>query len=226
MSCCGSQAWADPGLIPSLTFHAVPCTRPRVVIGIGQSTENAIGPRGVRGGCRCLEVVADGALTLHLQDVFGQVGVAGLYQGSDDFDDRDRAVEQHLSSSMSAMPVTIGHILAAVGCGGCLDLGIADLGEVKCVEDRLDGQCSSASDLENGFVSNGVDAAIDTHVPLDDMPVIEFCRVEVASAEHVVVAWDRSIPRGDEVGARDELRSISLALSCRHLRVGGQCVDS
>ncbi len=71
-------------LIPSLTFHAVPCTRPRVVIGIGQSTENAIGPRGVRGeiadvwGSRF-----DGALTLPSPGRFrpGRHGF-GLCQGS------------------------------------------------------------------------------------------------------------------------------------------------
>ena len=78
--------------------------------------------------------------------------------------------------------------------------------EFKLPEDGLHGLGGSVAHPQDGFVADGPQPAVDLHVPLQDVVVVQVVGIEVAAAEEIVFLGHGAVPGEDVVGSGEKLQ--------------------
>ena len=134
------------------------------------------------------------------------IGEAGAVQRLHEVNAGHLAGHHVLDGLQILVDVALGHVVGAVGIGGGLHLGVGDLGQAQLTEHALQGAGGLVAGLEHVLLADGLQAAVDLHVALDDGPVVVVLGVPVGTGEHVVVVGGGGVAGADVVGAGEELR--------------------
>ena len=76
------------------------------------------------------------------------------------------------SAAWRSCDVAVGHVLAAVGVGGCFDLCVGDRGQAELLEDGLERAGGLVADRDDLVLPDRVQPAVDLQVALQDQVVV------------------------------------------------------
>ena len=155
---------------------------------------------------------------------------AGLLKSTYNVDAGDTPLHDFLGCRQVCRDIAVQGVLAAVGVGDSFYLLVGNLAESQLTEDRLHGSCRLISYGNDVLFLYRAEAAVNLHVSLKNVVIVEVVGIEVGAREHVVVVGFCRIAGEDEVGSRQELQHGPGRTS--HIRVrealvvGGRAFES
>ena len=188
--------------LPARPFEPVAGSRPCVLVRVvHRGVDNAVRVDDRRR----LQIVRRHPLALHREHRFRSIGEAALGEGQRHVEPRDAAREQLVRGLDVGGAIAVRHLARVVPGGRGGDLLVRHRRQPELGEHGLDRPRRVLADAERLVLGDGLDPRVHLPVALDREPLVEVVRVEVAAAERVVVPRHHRVPRGDEVGAGEEL---------------------
>ena len=188
---------------PAPALQAIAAARSGVIVGVVNAAKHL--EVAVENG-RGLQVIGRDALPAHLQNIVGDFAEAARLQRAYHRQEIGIAGHEGIGRFQVGHDVALGHVIAAVGLRGGPNFFIRDRRQLQFAVDRLYRAGGFAADRQRRVFADRAHAAVNLHIALQDVVIIEVFGIKVAAAEEVVALGDGAVAAEDEVGAGDELQ--------------------
>src|SRR5690606_7680067 len=188
---------------PASALQAIACAGAAVVIRVVDGAlylKMAVKNRG------WLQIIAGDALATHLEGVGCGCCKAMFVERLYDAQHGCIAVKKRIGGGEVGNQIAQGHVVAAMGCDRCSDFFVGDGWKAEIGVYRLYSPRSLPADLQRLSFADRSHPAIDLHIALQNVVVVEVFSVEVAAAKQVIAFGYGAVTGKDKVCAGDELK--------------------